>query len=162
MPGIIQDSGSITDIISEVKKLDKMSVIVGVLGEENSKIQIIAGVHEFGASIQKVNQKTGKTSIIEIPERSFIRATLDKKTVQDGIAQIVKEGVVEILSRKLSAEQVANQVGFYVVGEIKSRIINEDPSFAPLSESYRNKKKGPGILRESRQLLNSITYKVAA
>jgi hypothetical protein len=162
MPGTIKDSGSATDVIAELRKLNKTSVIVGVIGQEGSKIQIIAGVHEFGATINRVNKKTGKASVIEIPERSFIRATLDKQSVQDGITKIVKSGVAGILNRMLSADQVADQVGLYVVSQIKNRIVQEDPEFAPLSESYRKRKKGEGILRESNQLLNSISYEVVA
>jgi hypothetical protein len=160
MPTAIQDSGSMEDIISEIKKLDKMKVIVGVVGQADSEIQIIAGVHEFGATIKKTNPETGKTSTWEIPERSYIRTTLDKPSVQDGIQKILENGLEAIMNRTLKADQIANQVGGYVVGQIKNRIVQEDPAFAPLSEEYRKRKKGPGILRESRKLLNSISYEV--
>lgn len=160
MASRVKDTGSMEDIVSELKKLNQMSVVVGVMGSEESEIQIIAGTHEFGATINRINEKTGETSIIEIPERSYIRATLDKKSVQDGIFKIVKLGVDGIVARTLSAIQVANQVGLYVVGEIKNRIVSSDPEFAPLSESYSKRKKGPGILRESLKLFNAISYKV--
>ncbi|NCN11259.1 MAG: hypothetical protein GW938_15585 [Leptospira sp.] len=152
----ITDSGS-TDIkrmIAGLKIIEDSEVLVGLIGNEDTELMIYAGAQEFGASI-----KRGKTTVI-LPERSWLRETLDQVKVQDRIFEEYERGIRDFFSGSIAAEQVMHRVGLVAVAEIRNRIVNNDPAFTPLADSTLAKKKGPGIMRESLRLFKAINYSI--
>jgi phage gpG-like protein len=135
---------------------------VGVQGAEaaanhqDSRLTVaqIANVHEFGKTIHQ--PRTGRT--IVIPERSFLRATIDQ--YQDAIARrqvLLGQGYV---LGKFALKPAMELLGQYVVGLIKQRMANGIP---PPNSPWTIARKGSSKpLIDTGQLRNSITYKVEA
>ena len=135
-------------------------VTVGVQGapaaanHQDSRLTVaqIATVHEFGKTIRQPNMKR----TIRIPERSFLRATVDQ--YREAIARrqvLLSQGYV---LGKFELKPAMELLGQYVVGLIKQRIAN---GIAPPNSPWTIAKKGSSKpLIDTGQLRNSITYKV--
>lgn len=112
----------------------------------------IATVHEFGKVIHhpKLNRTT------TIPERSFLRATIDM--YQEAIARrqvLLTQGY---LLGKFDLHSSLELLGQYVVGLVKQRIAN---GIAPPNRPSTIARKGSSKpLIDTGQLRNSITHKV--
>lgn len=135
-------------------------VKVGVQGpqaaanHQDSRLTVaqIATVHEFGKTIHQ--PKMNRT--IRIPERSFLRATVDQYA--SAIARrnvLLMQGYV---LGKFDLQSSLELLGQYVVGLVKQRIANRIP---PPNSPYTIARKGSSVpLIDTGQLRNSITYKV--
>lgn len=156
MPVVISDSGSknIRILINGLKYIEGSEVLVGLTGNQDTELLKYAGAHEFGATI-----KRGKTTFV-LPERSWLRESIDQTRVQDRIFSEYKRGIVDFLSGSIEPEQVLHRAGLVAVAEIRNRIKNNEPALTPLAESTIAQKKGPGILRESLRLFKAINYSI--
>lgn len=135
-------------------------VSVGVQGQQgaanhqDSRLTVaqIATVHEFGKVIH--HPKLNRTTVI--PERSFLRATIDQ--YQQAILRrqvLLQQGFI---LGKFPLKPAMELLGQYVVGLIKQRIAN---GIAPPNSPWTIAKKGSSKpLIDTGQLRNSITYKV--
>lgn len=168
------------DIRKRVKLLGDAGGVchVGVQGQQaaanhqNSGLTVaqIADIHEFGRVIHQkarkvtrtVGKKKKKRSIeyargahtIVIPERSFLRATVDE--FQEAITRrevLLSQGV---LYGKFDLLAGLELFGMYVVGLIRQRMANGIP---PPNSPYTIARKGSSKpLIDTSQLRNSITY----
>lgn len=115
-------------------------------------VATIATVHEFGKTIH--HPKLNRTTVI--PERSFLRATIDQYAT--AIARrnvLLMQGYAD---GKFALESSLELLGQYVVGLIKQRIAN---GIAPPNSPYTTARKGSSKpLIDTGQLRNAITYKV--
>jgi|GEM_PF-1772712 len=129
LPGIIE---SLQDLVTR-------EVHIGAQGDE--ELAMIAGIHEYGSI------KAG------IPARSFIGS--GKKKAQTPIARVVKEGVVELVTGNLDADDLLRKIGD--VG--KERVLKNFDKLRtpPLSPIYAKRKGNKKILRDEEQLRESIT-----
>lgn len=135
-------------------------VSVGVQGAEAAAnhqhthltVAQIATIHEFG---KEIHQPKMRRTIV-IPERSFLRKTVD--LYREAIARrqvLLTQGYV---LGKLELKSSLELLGQYVVGLVKQRIAN---GIAPPNRPYTIAKKGSSKpLIDTGQLRNSITYKV--
>jgi len=135
-------------------------VSVGVQGIEGAanhqgttlSVAQLAAVHEFG----KVIHQPRMNRTIRIPERSFLRATVDM--YRDAIARrqvLLSQGYI---LGKFELKPAMELLGQYVVGLIKQRMANGIP---PANRPWTIAKKGSSKpLIDTGQLRNSITYKV--
>lgn len=117
-------------------------------GEISSDIETtivsVATFHEFGVD-------SGK---IKIPERSFLRATIDqnKKKYQD----ILTAGLKSFVNQKLTKKQILSLLGQRVQSDIVKRI---NSGISPSNSEATIKKKGSSKpLIDTGQLKQSITY----
>jgi phage gpG-like protein len=112
----------------------------------------IANVHEFGKVIHQ--PKMNRT--IVIPERSFLRATIDLYAGAIARRQVLlTQGY---LLGKFGAQASLELLGQYVVGLVKQRIAN---GIEPANRPYTIARKGSSKpLIDTGQLRNAITYKV--
>lgn len=112
----------------------------------------LATIHEFGKVIHQ--PRMGRT--IVIPERSFLRATIDQ--YQEAIARrdvLLAQG---FMLGKLALKPAMELFGQYVVGLIQQRIAN---GIAPPNRPRTIARKGSSKpLIDTGQLRSSITYKV--
>lgn len=112
----------------------------------------LATIHEFGKVIH--HPKLGRTTVI--PERSFLRATIDQ--YRDAIARrqvLLTQGYI---LGKFAIQPAMELLGQYVVGLIKQRIAN---GIAPPNSPWTIARKGSSKpLIDTGQLRNSITYVV--
>lgn len=135
-------------------------VKVGVQGpqaaanHQHSRLTVaqIATVHEFGKTIHQ--PKMNRT--IVIPERSFLRATIDQ--YQEAIARrqvLLTQGY---LLGKFDLRSSLELLGQYVVGLVKQRIADGiNPENRPSTIARKGSSKP---LIDTGQLRNSVTYKV--
>lgn len=131
-------------------------VRVGVFsGEkhEGSALSLVelAAIHEFGSPAAN------------IPERSFIRRTLDAK--HDEIQKLLKQSAKAVVHGKTSLGRALNILGQWAVREIK-RTITRGPGIPPplkpatIARKTVNGKRGERPLVDTGQLKNAITHVV--
>ena len=104
----------------------------------------VAIVHEFGAPAAN------------IPQRSFIRATIDERAAD--IARLQRVVAQRVAMGKITEEQGLAQIGAKVAGWIKARIA--DGIAPPLAESTVRRKKSTKPLVDTGQLRSAITHAV--
>jgi phage gpG-like protein len=133
-------------------------VKVGVLGTpeniapDTDGISLVgyASVNEFGTD------KAGKNKNVTIPERSFIRSTVDEK--KRSIASKSAHMQRRLFTGKSSIEQALGLMGEHIQNHIQDKIINlKDP---PNKPSTIKKKGSSNPLVDTGRLKNSISYEV--
>ena len=104
----------------------------------------VAAIHEFG----------GKT----VPQRSFIRATIDEKRAE--ILRLQVALAKQVVLGRLTPDQALAQLGAKVAGMIQARIAAGIAP--PNAESTIRKKKSSKPLINTGQLRSAVTWKVEA
>lgn len=126
----------------------------GAANHQDGRLTVaqIAQVHEFGKVIH--HPKLGRTTVI--PERSFLRATIDQYA-----AALARRNVLLVqgyMLGKFELHSALELLGQYVVGLIKQRIALGIPP--PNRPSTIARKGSSKPLIDTGQLRNSITHKV--
>lgn len=197
-------------IQKELKKLQSCTVHVGIMGDEGSDLLIIAGVHEYGATIHPKKAKNlavpltdeakkagsprniaglkyipiepgygylvkekpsakGKdyassnyewlymlVKSVEIPERSFIRASYD--TGKDTLSDICKAAIDGVIRKNWTGEEAADYVGKWAL-EMTREYFNTKLN-PPKSSTTQRTSTQYQPLFDTGRLYNSITYSV--
>ena len=194
----------------ELAALQKLTVHVGIMGDAGSDLLMIAGVHEYGATIHAKNVKhlaipltkeardagsprniqdlhfvpispgygylvrekpsaKGKdyspdnyewlymlVTSVEIPERSFIRASYD--TGKERLETICKEATDGIIRSGWTAQQAADYIGKWAM-EMTRDYFNTKlaPDKSPTTQRTTTQYQP---LFDTGRLYNSITYRV--
>lgn len=159
---ITDDDKLYRKILREVGKLKSATVTVGVHGsagmhsDSGETVAQIAATHEFGAD--------------RIPERSFLRSTVDGNP-KPMIA--LQNAASSVCKGELTARQACETVGIVTVGAVKETILHKiAPPLSPATVAKRKEKgaHGGGLaskadattpLVDSGQLINSITHVVS-
>jgi hypothetical protein len=153
----------------ELAALNKMSIRVGVLGSAGGEMLTIANVHEFGCTIEVTPKMRGyfrhnfgvnlrgDTNAINIPERSFIRASFD--TGQEQLAKTVKNAFGKVIRGDKTAQQAMEEIGL-LAAQMTQMFINEGNVKPPNSELTLDRKSQKTPLVDSGRLVNSITFEV--
>ncbi len=161
----------------ELTALSHMEIHVGIQGDEDSEMLIIASVHEFGATIKmtdKMRRYLGAIGLfdsdedytppaghqkgyINIPERSFIRASYD--TGKKGIDGVVRMAFDRIIKGEWSAEQAADNIGLFCV-QMTQNFINTGSVKPPKGKFTQERSTQYTTLYDSGRLVGSITYKI--
>ena len=144
------------DLVKRLRALAKSTrrVKVGILSDAPKKARKgsagklslleVAIVHEFGAPAAN------------IPQRSFIRATIDERAAD--IARLQRVVAQRVAMGEITEEQGLAQIGAKVAGWIKARIA--DGIAPPLAESTVRRKKSTKPLVDTGQLRSAITHAV--
>lgn len=110
----------------------------------------LARIHEFGATV-----RTKKGAIIKIPERSFLRATIDQyRTAIQKRATALGKGVLLDL---FTVEQALELLGEYAVGLIRQRMADGIPP--PNAPSTIKRKGSSKPLIDTGGLRASISHR---
>ena len=164
----IRDKSRVLALLKELELIEKKSLQIGIFGEDDSQILMIARVHEFGVQIKVTDKMRGylsavkdihlraDTTHINIPERSYIRAGFDfnrNKFMQQG--KVLIERVIE---GKITAHKMFELLGEYLSGAIKQYVTNL--SNPPLSNVTIENKGSSNPLIDTGRMRDSITYKV--
>lgn len=122
-------------------------------GAKGLTVAQVGSVHEFGATITMPNGR-----VIDIPERSFIRATIDENREQ--LQRTATLAGRAVLLGKLDNARSLALIGEQAVGLMKKRISDGiPPPNAPITIA----RKGSSTpLIDKGQLRGSITYEVHA
>lgn len=158
------------DLSRQLKKLNRKKVNIGIVGKSDSLLLTYAAVNEYGANIkitpkmrkylasQGLNLKATTTHIV-IPERSYIRSTLDNKKVLKALENKIVPTAAKVALGKLPAESILEYIGIYYTAAIKSTIANmREPENHPFT--VERKGSGKGLLIDSGRLLTAISYEV--
>ena len=143
-----QKKGGFKALYNRIKNPGTVDAGIIDAGEHDESDLSVAGigfVHEFGS-------KDGS-----IPERSFIRSTIQGKKKQ--IIAMQKKLLKKIISGDMEVEQALGLLGEYVSDEIRKKIVSiKDP---PNKQSTIDAKGSSNPLIDTSQLKNSITYEVS-
>jgi hypothetical protein len=174
---------NLDSLMKGLKELDKKAVIVGVMKEEDSKIQVIASANEFGATIKskkairyfwflmsrykkyidyikqtrKTGGKSGGQSIV-IPERSYIRSTFDDREVQNKIVETMAFYLSKALKSQNTFPEVLTRAGNYLQRMIQARMEGTTPENHPLT--VRMKGHDTPLKGRNRKLMKAIKSKL--
>jgi len=151
----ITDSG-MDDFMAQVKKLHGR-VDIGVFGDEDSEMVIIAGANEFGTD------RAGKNHDITIPKRSFLRSTMDEE--KETIGKAVDKAKVDVVTGKLKQKTFLNRIGLWFVGKVQNKILAGGEPYAENAEpvkaaKIRRGRSEPKPLNDSGHLRQTITHQV--
>jgi len=157
-----------SDLVKGIASLQDAAVYVGIRQENGDKghtpgepatIATIATVHEFGSE--------------HVPERSFLRSTVDEN--EKRYSEALSVGILAVASGETSAKKALEVVGAMAARDVKMGIRRGTHSeWRPLSEKYLKRKttskytgrtKGKGtkstILIDTGRMVNSIDYQVS-
>jgi len=152
----------------ELGALSKMSVHIGILGEADSEMLTIANVHEYGCTINVTPKMRAylhymglhlkpDTETINIPERSFIRASFD--TGQSELAKIADNAIGKVINGKKTAKEAMEEIGL-LAAQWTQNYINDGYVTPENSDFTLDRKSQSTTLVDSGRLVGSITHEV--
>lgn len=113
-----------------------------------------------------INKKTKKSSVyfwlvkkVEIPERSYIRSTLNDPKKIEKPAKFLAQEIENIMLGKSTAKKALTKTGLSLAGQIKTKMVKENIA-PPLSGLTRKLKNSNHALVDSGHLKNSIGFEV--
>lgn len=155
MSVIREDDPKWQSFIGRMHELSRSSVNVGVLGSgkandshgDGVSVVDVATWNEFGVIVN------GK---VHIPERPFLRGTIDKKHRQ--ITQFAQTEILGVAAGKKSPDDAYERVGLFTVSAVQERIADGIP---PVNADSTIERKGSDKpLIDTGQLRSSITHEV--
>lgn len=151
-----------------VQELNRKVVKVGIFGEGDSQMLMIATVNEFGCNISVtpkmrnylhangLHLKKG-TKNIRIPERNFFRGGIQAK--QRNIQSFIEGQLEKLFTFRISLNQFYNSVGQYAAQSIQEYLTDlRVPPNHPFTLERKKPKTNPLI--NTGHLRESITYKI--
>ena len=138
----VKDSG-MKPFTDRVKKLHG-SVDIGVFGEKDAEQVIIAAANEFGTD------RAGRGHNVKIPQRSFLRSTLDEE--KDDVRQKIDDAKVKVVTGKLSKKKFLSRLGLWFESKVREKILAGGTPYIENAESTKAAKIAKG--REFPQPLN--------
>ena len=150
------------EIQTNLKSMKEKKVKVGALKGENAWL---AGIHEYGCNIRVTPKmraflhKQGlhlkdSTTVIKIPERSFLRTGHDKNA--DRILKQTERAISQVIAGKMSVDDMLDLYGQQLATAIKTYM--RDLSTPP-NHPYTVEQKGSSNpLIDTGDLLESITW----
>lgn len=135
-------------LVKDYQLMEQLDVQIGI-GDET--VALRAAVHEFG---EEKWHETGKG----VPERSWLRSGI--RLGQQEIAEELAARLGDVVDGRLEPLDAMQRVGEAAVKIVRDRIKTADQWARPLDPAYAATKKGPGILRETLEMLNSVGWRV--
>ena len=161
------DETRVPEFLKMIDELTSTHIEIGIFGEDDSDLLLIAHVNEFGANI-KVTDKMraylhhvglhlkASTREINIPERSFLRSGYDthKNKIINNIEPLLKK----VIALELPVDAFFDTLGEYIVGQLQDYLTSIK---APANHPFTIEQKGSNNpLINTGKLRESITYKV--
>jgi hypothetical protein len=142
----IKEKDLTKQFIKELEEIDGAEIEVGIF---DSDIATYAAANEYGTD------KAGRNKSVTIPERSFLRSTVDsKKTdeeIYDGLARIYED-------KKFDAKKTLKTIGVFLVAEVKKKILSNMPP--PNAPSTIEKKGSSRTLVDQGMLHKAIEARI--
>jgi len=163
----VHDETKVPEFLAMLDELLNTQLEIGIFGEDDSEMVMIASVHEFGVDIKVTNKMRGylhsigihlnpNTKTIKIPERSFMRAGYDKE--KENIIRQSEKLLEKVLKLELPVKVFFETLGELIVGMIQKYLT--DLSSPPLHPATIKNKGSSNPLIDTGHLRESITYKV--
>jgi hypothetical protein len=162
-----RDRNNTDKVIKALRKLDGKKIKVGIMGDEDAELKMIASVHEYGAEIKVTPAMRGwfaangyplkkNTTKITIPERSFIRSGFDENV--NKIAQKIENLVPRMIEGQVDPKIFMDMIGLEFAGMIQDKLRNLRN---PANSSMTKERKGSSNpLVDSGRLVGAIRHKV--
>ena len=162
------DNSGLDEIIKNLEELEKYYVVIGITAKNDSKLIMIANVHEYGCDIPVTDKMRGffaynfgvhlkkSTKVIKIPERSFIRSGFDKCNEKFADYEDILMSVVD---GDISAKTFYEIIGQGGADMMRDFLINEIKSPANSGLTIKNKGSSNPLIDTGR-LANAIDYEV--
>jgi hypothetical protein len=156
----------------ELAALQSMKIRIGVQGDEDSEILMIASVHEFGCTIKVTPKMRGffrhnfnanlknTTEYINIPERSFIRASFDAG--RPALDAFIRDKFRAVIKGELTAAQAADKIGLYAA-EMTKNFIREgkvEPPITDLAKEQRASTTETPLYDTGANIVDRITFQI--
>ena len=169
MAKVKEEFNYIPEIKNALEYLASHHIEVGVFGEEDSKLLMIARVQEYGVEITVTEKMRNylhsqglhlrdETETINIPERSFVRAGFDanRKKFQEKGEELVKQAI----ALEITPQAALEALGLEIQTSLQEYLTNISN---PPNSSFTVKQKGSSNpLIDTGQLRSSITYKIVS
>ena len=162
------DNSELDEIIKNLEELERYYVVIGITAKNDSKLIMIANVHEYGCDIPVTDKMRGffaynfdahlkkDTKVIKIPERSFIRSGFDKCHQKFADYEDILMSVVD---GDISAKTFYEIIGQGGADMIRDFLINEVKSPANSGLTIKNKGSSNPLVDTGR-LANAIDYEI--
>jgi hypothetical protein len=169
MPGenaILED---LRRIQRDLAALQRMKIRVGIQGDEGSEVLKIANVHEYGCTIEVTSRMRGflhsiglhlkaTTEHINIPERSFVRASYEAD--REDIDGIVKRAFARVIKGEWTPQHAAGAIGLQCA-QLIQQYIDDNKVKPQVSEFTQERKSQYTTLYDSgTNIRDRITFKV--
>lgn len=134
--GVPADKGAEKKTATKIVNGKKKKVTTGV------PLIVVASANEFGTDT--------------IPERSYLRSTMDEKASEYN--QLMADMVWEVLDGVLTMDQALDKLGLQAVADVQRKIVQlDDP---PNAKATIERKKSSNPLIDTGQLRQSIIHRV--
>jgi len=141
-------------------------VLVGIRGSEGSDLLVYAAANEFGVDAEfgideeddseQAAWRRAHGIVGLIPERSFLRSTVDENHEKYG--KLLRKAILSVIRGKATPEQALGLVGVQVVNDVQAKIRS---SVAPPNSPRTIARKGSSVtLVDGSRLVQSIDYLV--
>lgn len=172
--------------VQKLKSAKGNAVDVGVFGDQDSDMVIIAGANEFGAKIDhpggtsygyksQKDAESGRASFmakgegymqlgvtqpheIKIPARPFIRLTFDDEI--EGIGDQIDKAKVDVILGKVDKERFLSRLGLFLQKKIVQKIDSSKSWAEPNAPSTIAAKGSDHPLIDEGRLRQSITHRL--
>ena len=129
------------EVRAACQSLSNKSILVGIVGTNDSEVMKIAAIHEYGLG--------------KMPERSFIRASFDAD--EDKLTDIVEGQVTKVLANQTSADNAANAIGAQAAQLVQNFI--DENRVKPRSD-FSRKTQRTTLFETGTHIRDRIAYKV--
>lgn len=162
------DNSGLDEIIKNLEELEKYYVVIGITAKNDSKLIMIANVHEYGCDIPVTNKMRGffaynfdvhlkkDTKVIKIPERSFIRSGFDKYHQEFADYQAL---LMAVVNGDISAKEFYTSIGHKGAATIQNFLIDEVKSPGNSGLTIKLKDSSNPLVDEGR-LVDAIDFEV--
>lgn len=142
----VRDNNRIPEIIADLRKMNQKKAKVGY--RSGSELEMIAGVHEYGARIKVTDKMRGylasqglhlraETTHIVIPERSFLRTGADKHVID--VQRKADEFIADVIAGNISTETFFEMLALELRGKIQEHARDLDN---PVNHPFTVERKG--------------------
>lgn len=165
----MKDESRVKEWLKMWEELNSYHLEVGIFGEDDGNMLMIANVNEFGMNITVTPKMRGylaavldihlkkETTTINIPERSFVRGSYDKNL--NGIIERGEDMLEKVLALEEPVDSFFKKFGEIIRDMTKEYLIDlRDPPNHPATLKAKAPKSNP--LVNHSHLVGSITYKV--
>ena len=168
MVKVNEEFNHIPDIQKELRYIMNHHIEIGVFGEDDSELLMIARVHEFGVDIDVTPKMraylhyigvhlSDSTKQVNIPERSFMRAGFDSR--QKKIQKQAEKLIADVLMMKTKAKPAMESLGQIMVTQIQDYLtaLSSPPNHPA---TIKNKGSSNPLINSGKLRNEGITYKI--
>ena len=169
MAKLKDDFNHIPEIKEALEYLSTHHIEIGIFGEDDSKMLMIARVHEYGVEIDVTEAMRAylhsqglhlrdDTNSINIPERSFMRAGFDSGRKE--FEEVIQGLIAQTIMLEIGPEAALEAIGLNIQSALQEYLTEIS---SPPNHPFTVERKGSSnpLIDEGR-LRDSITYKIVS